>query len=202
MFRGSLPIDDAGAPPVEDADRQLARRWQQGDTAAYTELVQRHLDPLRRFLLSRCGNDADADDLCQEVFLTVCRKIANYDPVYPFTAWLYTLARRAAVDHWRRRRPTEALDDHGGVDESDPASLHEAQDAAQAAWAKVRKLLPEAQATVLWLKVQESRSIEEIAETLELTPTNVKVMLFRARQRLARDWNAQDETQPISENHR
>ena len=85
-----------------DTDNDLALRWKSGVVEAYNELVRRHLDPLHRYVRSRCGNDQDAADVCQEVFLEVCLKISNFDPAHPFTAWLYTIARRKTVDRFRR----------------------------------------------------------------------------------------------------
>lgn len=172
-------------------DNELALRWKAGEVAAYNQLVQRHLDPIHRFVRSRCGNDHDASDLCQEVFLEVCLKIGNFEPQYPFTAWLYTIARRKSVDRYRRSKPMEEFhpDLHSGADSSHPHSILEERESAVEAWEKVFKLLPEAQAMALWLRVQMQQSIEEIAATMDQTESNVKVLLFRARQKLAKEWH-------------
>lgn len=55
-----------------DPDNDLALRWKSGAVEAYNELVRRHLDPVHRYVRSRCGNDQDAADVSQEVFLEVC----------------------------------------------------------------------------------------------------------------------------------
>lgn len=171
-------------------DNQLALRWKSEEVDAYNELVKRHLDPVHRYVRSRCGNDHDAADICQEVFLEVCLKISNFDPSYPFTAWLYTIARRKTVDRFRRHRPVEEFiaDQHSGVDSSHPSSILEASDSARDAWEKVFQILPEAQATALWLRVQAQHNIEQIATIMDQSIANVKVLLFRARQRLAKEW--------------
>lgn len=174
-----------------DSDAALATRWRQGDVRAYEAIVARHLDPVRRFLISRCGNPGDADDLCQEIFLEVCQKIGNYTPGQSFTGWLYTIARRRSIDLWRRTRPMEPFDPdhHGGVVDRSPARVSEEHDEAVTAWNKVHSLLSENQATALWLKVQGGHPISEIATMMNQSPENVRVLLFRARQQLALLWN-------------
>jgi len=180
-----------------DSDAALATRWRQGDVRAYEAIVARHLDPVRRFLVSRCGNPGDADDLCQEVFLEVCQKIKSYTPGQSFTGWLYTIARRRSIDLWRRSRPMEPFDPdhHGGMEDRSPARASEEHEAAVTAWNKVHALLSENQATALWLKVQGGHSISEIATMMDQSPENVRVLLFRARQQLALLWN-QSPTRP------
>jgi RNA polymerase sigma-70 factor (ECF subfamily) len=180
------------AVPNPDSDEYLATRWRQGDARAYEAIVKRHLDPLHRFLISRCANPGDADDLCQEVFLEVCKKISNYTPGQSFTGWLYTIARRRAIDHWRKTRPMESFDpdQHGGTSDHSPAHSTEEHEEAVTAWNKVHALLSENQATALWLKVQGGHSISEIASMMGQSPENVRVLLFRGRQQLATLWNS------------
>lgn len=181
-----------------ETDNDLALRWKAGEVEAYNQLVQRHLDPIHRFVRSRCGNDHDAADLSQEVFLEVCLKIANFDPAYPFTAWLYTIARRKSVDRFRRSKSTEEFhaDLHSGTESSHPSSILEERESAVEAWEKVFTLLPEAQAMALWLRVQMQQSIEQVAATMDQTESNVKVLLFRARQKLAKEWHTNSNNTP------
>jgi len=188
----------APPPPDHPPDAELARRWRDlGDRDAYTRLVQRHLDPIHRYLRARSGNDSDTADLCQEVFLEVCLKITNFNPRYPFTAWLYTIARHKLIDHFRRHRPAEPFEPslHGTADTTAPSDAIEHRENAREAWARVFRLLPENHATALWLRVQGGMSMAAIANHLDTTENNVKVMLFRARQKLAREWHT-NESEP------
>lgn len=175
---------------ISDTDNNLALLWKSGAEEAYNELVRRHLDAVHRYVRSRCGNDSDAADICQEIFLEVCLKITNFDPSHTFAAWLYTIARRKTVDRFRRHKPADEFKPglHSGVEPNHPSSILEEHEAARDAWEKVFKLLPETQATALWLRVQGHQSIEEIAVALDQSVSNVKVLLFRARQRLAKEW--------------
>lgn len=143
-------------------------------------------------MASRIGRYADTDDIFQEVFVEVCRKITNFDPSYPFGAWIFTIARRKVADHFRRLKPSEEFvpNIHGGEESHDPALILQSHEAARRAWEEIYRILPESQATALWLKVQVQMSIRDIALTLEHTESNVKVLLFRARKMLAQTWRS------------
>lgn len=185
MISASESIGQPAGRGIDD-DPELAGRWQAGDRAAGSALVDRHLPRLRAFLAARCGGSgADADDLAQEVFLAVCRNIATYDRRLPFTGWLYGIARRKLADFWRRRDVLAAVPPGAEpIDPRSPADIRQEADDAAAAWREVFARLPEAQASALWLRVQEDLSVEEIARTLETSLANAKVLLFRARQTL------------------
>ncbi len=179
------------APAMEHAvchdpdDAELARGWQAGDREAGSALIDRHLPRLRVFLAARCGNAVEADDLAQDVFLAVCRNIGAYDQRLPFTGWLYGIARNKLADFWRRSpRPDIFQADHEAIDPRSPADIHQETDGAAHAWKEVFARLPEAQASALWLRVQEDLSLEDIARTMETSLSNAKVLLFRARQTL------------------
>jgi RNA polymerase sigma factor (sigma-70 family) len=183
----------ARLPVTAQSDADLARLWLGGEVTAYNELVSRHLDPVHRYVSSRCGDASGADDVCQEVFLEVCLKISNYDPQYPFTAWLFMIARRKVVDRFRRLKPMVEFnpESHGGQDFSHPSQILEERESARNAWEKVFKILPEPQATALWLRVQGRMSVIQISTTMSQSEANVKVLLFRARQHLVREWKRQ-----------
>lgn len=109
------------------ADAELVRAFQGGDTAALAGLITRYKGPLYAYLL-RLSRDRDAaDDLLQEVFIKVIKKLPAYgekgwsppaadDSSGKFSAWLFTVAHHAAMDHFRSgsRRREESLDAAAG----------------------------------------------------------------------------------------
>ena len=185
-------MEPPGVPAHEDsaaADRALAERWQQGDHAAAESLIRRYLPRLHGFVAARAASTHEAEDVTQEVFAAVSRQIARYRPELPFAAWIYGIARRKIADAWRGHRPVESFEPrHEGVDERTPARLRESAEDAAALWAQAFARLPEAQASALWLRVQEDLPLEAIADSLGVTVANAKVLLFRARQTLAHTW--------------
>lgn len=194
VIHTKLPNASVIPPQAEDHsgedDETLALRWKDGDREAYESLVQRHLDPIHRFVSSRLGHHADADDVCQEVFIEVCLKIRNFNPAYPFKTWLFTVARNKVADRFRRLKPSEEFipEIHGDVDDTGPSHALDRHESARQAWEEVFRILPENQATALWLKIQGQMSVLEICSTMDQSESNVKVLLFRARKTLAQTW--------------
>ena len=87
-------------------------RYQQGDVAAFAELVARHEKRLWNFVRRFVADSATAEDLLQEVFLRVVRNAAEWQPSAKFTTWLYTIARNLCTDNARRGvfRKADSLD--------------------------------------------------------------------------------------------
>lgn len=82
------------------------------DPAAFTLLYHRYRDPIYRYLRARLGHDEDAADLTQQVFLNAFESLPSYEGRgLPFGAWLFRIARNAAIDSARRHRSHIPLDD-------------------------------------------------------------------------------------------
>lgn len=172
--------------PGNLADVELARRTRAGSIACFEELVHRYETPIYRFLRSRTRNDHDAEDLAQTVFVTAFRKITRYDDAYPFRAWIFTIARRLAISHYRKTRPEiEMTPGDEPVEYDDPAKAAAARDEVEHIWELARSTLPDVQFTALWLRYEENMPITEIARITGKTRTNVKVLLHRGRRTLA-----------------
>lgn len=159
----------------------LMRQAQAGDEHAFTGLVQEFTGRLFRFLAATGLPAADADDLVQETFIRVHRHLGRYDARWSVSTWLYTIAHRLALNHRRDRRSLRPLEDvaeaaaaaDGGTEEDDGI------------WDLARSVLSPRDFQVLWLRYGEDRSIEELAAILGVQPGNAKVVLHRARNRLA-----------------
>ena len=167
---------------------ELARAAQSGSVGAFEELVERFEGPLYAFLSVRCERPQDAEDLTQETLVRAWDKLALYDPSYRFSTWLFTLARNLSVSHMRRsgRRPdtAELADDHG--EDDDPSQPMGRVEESRNLWALAQRVLGEDQLEALWLRYGEEHSITDIAEILKRKPENVSLLLFRAREKLAR----------------
>jgi len=94
----------------------LMTRYQRGDTAAATVLVERISPQLHRFFIVQMSSRADADDLLQETWLRIHKVRHTYRPGKPPLPWFYAIARHVRVDHYRRsmrasskRRELEAM---------------------------------------------------------------------------------------------
>ena len=115
----------------QPSDSQLAADAANGCLKSMESLFLRHQQRLHRFLYSRMQDHTLAEDLLQESFIIVCRKIHRYNPRYAFTTWLFTIANRLAASAWRKHRPTEEI--MPGIEDSSPgpASVAEANEKHQ-----------------------------------------------------------------------
>jgi RNA polymerase sigma-70 factor (ECF subfamily) len=176
--------DARDASQVED----LVRRARTGSSTAFEALVARYESPLFNFLLRRTASAEDAEEIAQDAFVRAWTKLESYDPRWSFSTWLFTLARRLAATRERSRPPrvdgNEALD-HVSV-HADPGGALSATEESASLWSIADRILDRDQRSALWLRYAEDVSVGEIAEVLGRTSVSVRVMLFRARVRMAK----------------
>src|SRR5580704_18890814 len=79
-------------------------RYQSGDAAAARSLVDLMSIQLYGFFASQMGDRADADDMSQETWLRIHRVRHTYRPGEPLLPWVYAIAHRVRVDHYRKRQ--------------------------------------------------------------------------------------------------
>lgn len=152
---------------------------------AFEEIVTRYERRIHAFVTQSCRNGMDATEITQETFVKAFQAIGQFDSKRSFAPWLFTIARRKCVDHFRALRPTteeNSVSELSNVD--DPAEILAAQDDRQYLWELARRILPEPQFQALWLRYVEDLSIADIARVLRRPQTYIKVLLFRARETL------------------
>src|SRR5271168_318478 len=86
----------------------LMARYQAGDFAAATALVECIGPQLHRFFMAQSASRSDADDLLQETWLRIHRVRRTYRPGEPVLPWFYAIARRVRIDHYRKASRTTA----------------------------------------------------------------------------------------------
>jgi RNA polymerase sigma-70 factor, ECF subfamily len=165
-----------GWPENADAeDAALVKAAQAGDRPAFEALYRRHARMVHGLLLARVAA-ADADDLVQEVFLQAWRRLDSLRDPAAFAGWIMTVARRRAVDHYRRGVETAELPGEVLSEDSPHAE-------AAAALAAIRAL-PEAYRETLILRLVEGMTGPEIAARTNLAPASVRVNLHRGMKML------------------
>ncbi|HEY7862968.1 MAG TPA: sigma-70 family RNA polymerase sigma factor [Thermoanaerobaculia bacterium] len=162
-----------GAPGQEPAGLVLAVR--RGEEGAFERLYARWAPVVQGLLLARAPRSA-VDDLIQEVFLTVYRKLPSLRDPGAFPGWICTIARTRAADYHRREPATEEL----------PETLEDAREPTEETVAVFAALssLPEAYRETLTLRLVEGLTGPEIAAATGLTPGSVRVNLHRGMQLL------------------
>jgi RNA polymerase sigma-70 factor (ECF subfamily) len=85
-------------------DEQLVEKYLQGDKSALEFLIKRYLTPIFNFILGYVKEEAVADDLTQEVFVKVWKKIKKFDNQYKFKNWLYVIAKNTSLDYLKKNQ--------------------------------------------------------------------------------------------------
>lgn len=181
-------------PPDEAArDLGLMLRVKAGDLAAFEQLVALHQHRVVGTVAKMLGDDSEAEDVAQLVFIRVWRSAARYEPTAKFTTWMFTILRNLVFNELRRRkrhphlsldaplfpgdeRPRETADLRGKT--PDTALL---DDEMMSAIQRAIDELPETQRLAVIMRRYDETPYEEIAEVLDLTVPSVKSLLFRAR---------------------
>ena len=164
-------------------NRQLAIAAQGGCIESFEALVEQFEKPLYCFLLTKTGNHHQAEDLLQDTFLITYRKLYRFNPAYPFSSWIFTIANRLAISHFRKQKPMQEECDIP-IDTT-PLCMAMTAELKESLWQKARQILSENHYAALWLFYTEGMSIEQLAATMNRKPSSIKVWLHRARKRLA-----------------
>ena len=166
----------------------LWSRWmvaaQQGDTLAYERLLGAIAAALRPPLRRRLPTPDDAEDVVQEVLLTVHRVRHTYDPARPFLPWLAAITQRRTIDHLRRHGRLgrhETLDEEAVVTFADPRANGETDaDDARVEVAGLLRSLPSGQRQAIELLKLQELSVREAASRSGESETALKVAVHRA----------------------
>jgi RNA polymerase sigma-70 factor (ECF subfamily) len=184
-------------PLAEGVDSQAALRM---DSDAFGEFYERSARPLWAYLARVSGDPALADDLMQESFVRfLCaeRALRMEDGEVASRRYLFRVATNLLRDHWRRPKATSIEE---MPEELFTARLQasEADSVAQLAPA-LRQMKPR-ERQLLWLAHAEGYSHQEIAEVTGLASASIRLLLFRARHKMARLLREQALPQAVGQN--
>src|SRR5256885_5939382 len=166
-------------------DRELIVRAQAGDRSAHEAIVNQFSSMVFRLISRFFRSREDVEDMAQDVFLKVFSRIDQVHPDENFPGWLARVTVNTCYDELRKsRRRKVAMETYGPEIAIEPSVLPPEPDSFGKTRLALQRLDPKLRIPLL-LKEVEEMSIEEIARTMGLTQTNVKVRLFRARKKLA-----------------
>lgn len=150
-----------------------------GETSLLRHLFQRHGDRLFRYLWRLNQDQSLSEDLAQEVFCRMLRFRAGFKDGLSFTAWMYSIARNAQMDHWRKKRFETQWEE--GYDMADPAVADgiEQQQEGELLQEALRRL-PPAKREILVLSRFEEMAHEQIGAILGCEAGAARVRLHRA----------------------
>jgi RNA polymerase sigma-70 factor (ECF subfamily) len=189
-------------------DHELMARLKEAEgeelVAGFDVIVHRYKNAIVSFLFRYVGDYRTAEDLAQETFLRVFKKIKEYNHTAKFSTWVYTIAGNLAKDEFKRRvrHPAKSMNwsSGGGADTTREVPQLQANttdsipevrlehDEVRGAVNNALKLLEEHDREILLLKDVQGLSYEEIAQILSLPMGTVKSRISRARLAFKEVW--------------
>lgn len=170
------------------SDMELARAAASGDSAAFEMLYKQHNRRVYSLCLRMLGNATQAEDLTQEVFLQLYRKIGSFRGDSAFTTWLHRLTVNQVLMHFRKRgvklEHTTEEGDFSQVIDTPLQSTRRISIVDKLALEKAISELPPGYRTVFVLHDVEGYEHEEIAKQLGVSVGTSKSQLHKARMRL------------------
>jgi len=184
------------------SDEKLAQQILSGDTAAFEELMNRYKKSIFTIAYRMMGNYHEAEDICQDVFITVYNKMYQFDSSKKLGPWIHRIAVNTCISTLRKRNKVVSI----SFDETyipandlelnelyeDPHLIIERQE-LKAEIEDALMELPESYRIVLVLRYQLDLKNQEIAEIIGISRENVDVKIHRARKALRKmilkKWN-------------
>ena len=170
-----------------DNELNIINQAQRGNPEYFGLLYDHYLPPIYRFIFLKVSNKAEAQDLVHDVFLSAWKNIDDFDHQgFPFSSWLYQIARHKVIDHYRTRKINLAIENvsennlqvlpsvAGELDKN--ADLFRVREAI--------KKLNDDQQNVLIMRFVEDLSYQEIARAIGKSEGAVRLIQHRAIQSL------------------
>jgi RNA polymerase sigma-70 factor (ECF subfamily) len=145
-----------------------------------SSVIAQFRSSLRGFIRKRVPGDAEADDLTQEVWVRISKKLGSLQETRKLEAWIYQIARNVVTDFYRRRHETAELPADLPV-RSDESEIEELRLKLHDYVKDVVHNLPEPHREALVLTMYEGLSMQELADRLGLSLTAAKSRVQRAR---------------------
>ena len=177
-------------------DVDLIQRTLDGDQDAFTKLVSKYQKWVHALIWRKIGDFHIAEELTQDVFLKVYKRLSTLKRPDHFPSWLYVIATRRCIAWLRKKRvSTKSLDAMSTAQLEELCYTQHERNHSEAAAIEQRreivkrllKKLPESERTVVTLFYLAEMSGEEISQFLGVSPNTVRSRLHRARQRLEKE---------------
>lgn len=175
------------------SDEVLARKTLGGDMAAFEELVNRFKNRVFALVYRIVGQRQEAEDITQEVFITVYEKLYQFDTSKNFAPWIYRIASNTSISALRKKKKVvmlnfdETFGSHNEINQAssyiDPQLLFERKELQEEISSAIM-MLPESYRVIITMRYQMDLDNREISDILEISKENVEVRIHRARKAL------------------
>jgi RNA polymerase sigma-70 factor (ECF subfamily) len=212
LLLGAITLISYADQMQESTDEQLMQNYANGDAACFDLLYARHKGALYRYIKRQINDAATANDLYQGVWEKIIKARRKYKTTTPFKAWMFRIAQNHLIDHYRRQKPVDSMDEQeldaqhlntaqlnaGGPNEMNATYGHPGESQTGPTQALIDEqqqynllqqiaALPEEQRSTLLLKLEAGLKMEQIAEVTGVTRETVKSRLRYAVNKLKRN---------------
>ena len=164
-------------------EMSLIQQAKAGVTSCFSQLVVLYQQRLYQYLLARCHNSYDAEDVLQDTFISAYKYIHSYQSQWKFSTWLFTIANRLIKKqhclYYQHDELNESLIENTSDHSIDRNNL----------WIQIKNSIKPEAYDVLWFYYIEELNIKEIAKILQRSQSWVKISLFRSKKKLAKSQN-------------
>ena len=173
-------------------EKSLIEKAKLGDESALNLLIKNHAPVVFNTALRILQNESEAEDVLQETFIIFIEKIGSFEGRSSLSTWLYRVATNVAIGKIRAKKKEGSIVELDVLDH-EPLTGHELRswpeeiekmwkdESIQSCLTEALKELPVIFRTVFILRDLEGHSVEETSKSLDISPSNVKVRLMRAR---------------------
>ncbi len=171
----------------ERSDETLVKQALKGKKSAWITLVKRYEKNLYNYTFRMVSNADDAMDLMQDVFLAVFKGLDSFRGDSPFKGWLFRIAHYRCIEFYRRKRPTQSLDDVPEQEEESTAVCPEYSTVSGqevSALHRAMQTLPFNQKLVVELKFFQQCTFDDISMQLGISTNTAKSRLYSAIDKL------------------
>lgn len=176
------------------SDEMLVGRVLHGELSAFEELVNRYKKPIFSLVYRMVGQYQEAEDITQEIFLTVYEKLHLFKPNRKFAPWIYRIATNSSISALRKKKKVVILDfdeniaklddyHYSSPYKSDPHLMFEKKELKEEIDSAIQELNENYKAVII-LRYKTDLNNQEIANILNVTKENVEVKVHRARKAL------------------
>lgn len=168
-------------------DEELMASYQEGSEEAFKELYKRHSGKIYGYLKSKVKSEQQASDLYQEVFMKIHRSKHLYKKSLPVIPWIFSITYSVMIDGLRKTSKDNILDDYDmdtlPTPVTEPIFLPEEL-----------SNLPSNQQTALKMRYVDEKTFQEIADSLNTSPTHVRKLVSRGILQLKKILNNGDKS--------
>lgn len=181
---------------MDQTDEDIMLDYQSGNREAISVIFHRYKNRIMNFCLRMLGNRADAEDVAHDVFVTLMGSRYKYQSGAKFSTWLFTIARNRCIDRIRKSKRFFSMtfsnkdssnnkSDQWDVPDDRPDSADDLgkKERAQLVQKAIATLAVQQREAII-LREYHRFSYDEIAKILNCSLDNVKVLIFRGRERL------------------